>query len=179
MRYWKKRGYNQYIRLVHFFSAPDSRERFSGERMKCPSCGFDNPPASFCGQCGNKLAAAEDQLTSVEFDQLRLYLPSTLIDEWQFDLAAPPPNLLKQSADHLYRLVDTTTTYLPAHIVDRILRDPVPGQIDGRFVDGSLMFTDISGFTPMSERLSRIGREGAEEIPALQSLLQRDAGDSA
>ncbi|CAG0934972.1 adenylate cyclase 10 [Thermoflexales bacterium] len=136
--------------------------------MKCPSCGFDNPPGfAFCGQCGNRLAAAEDQLTSVEFDHLRLYLPSSLIDDWQFDLAAPPPNLLKQTTDHLYRLIDTTTTYLPAHIVDRILRDPVPGQISGQFVDGSLMFADISGFTPMSERLSRIGREGAEEITGI------------
>ncbi len=136
--------------------------------MKCSSCGFDNPPGfAFCGQCGNRLAAAEDQLTPVEFDQLRLYLPSTLIDDWQFDLAAPPPNLLRQSTDHIYRLIDTTTTYLPAHIVDRILRDPVPGQLSGRFIDGSLLFADISGFTPMSERLSRIGREGAEEITGI------------
>ena len=29
------------------------------------------------------------------------------------------------------------------------------------------MFADISGFTAMSERLSRIGREGAEEITAI------------
>jgi class 3 adenylate cyclase/tetratricopeptide (TPR) repeat protein len=136
--------------------------------MKCPRCGFDNPAGfAFCGQCGNNLAAAEDQLTPAELDQLRLYLPSALLDEWQFDLAAPPANLVKHSTDHLYRLVDTTTTYLPAHIVDRILRDPVPGQINGRFVDGALMFTDISGFTAMSERLSRIGREGAEEITGI------------
>ena len=106
--------------------------------MKCPRCGFDNPAGfAFCGQCGSKLAASEDQLTPAEFDQLRRYLPSSLIDEWQFDLAAPPPTLLKQSTDHLYRLVDTTTTYLPAHIVDRILRDPVPGQISGEFVEGA------------------------------------------
>jgi class 3 adenylate cyclase/predicted ATPase len=136
--------------------------------MKCPSCGFDNPAGfAFCGQCGSKLAAADDQLTPAEFDQLRPYLPSLLLDAWQFDFAAPSPDLLKQSTDHLYRLVDTTTTYLPAHIVDRILRDPVPGQTGGKFIDGSLMFTDISGFTAMSERLSRIGHEGAEEITGI------------
>ena len=136
--------------------------------MKCPRCGFDNPAGfAFCGQCGNKLAVADDQLTSAEVDQLRLYLPSSLLEEWQFDLASPSPTLLKQSTDHLYRLVDTTTTYLPAHIVDRILRDPVPGQISGKFIEGALLFTDISGFTAMSERLSRIGREGAEEITGI------------
>jgi class 3 adenylate cyclase/tetratricopeptide (TPR) repeat protein len=136
--------------------------------MKCPRCGFDNPAGfAFCGQCGNKLAAAEDQLTPAELDQLRLYLPSSLLDEWQFDLAAPSPILLKQSTDHLYHLVDTTATYLPAHIVDRILRDPVPGQISGKFIEGTLTFSDISGFTAMSERLSRIGREGAEEITGI------------
>ena len=136
--------------------------------MKCPRCSFDNPAGfAFCGQCGSKLAASEDQLTPAELDQLRRYLPSSLIDEWQFHLAAPPPGLLKQSTDHLYRLIDTTTTYLPAHIVDRILRDPVPGQISGEFVKGSLLFADISGFTAMSERLSRIGREGAEEITGI------------
>ena len=44
---------------------------------------------------------------------------------------------------------------------------PVPGQISGEFVEGSLLFADISGFTAMSEHLSRIGREGAEEITGI------------
>jgi class 3 adenylate cyclase/predicted ATPase len=136
--------------------------------MKCPSCGFDNPAGfAFCGQCGGQLAVAADQLTRAEFDQLRLYLPASLVDAWQIDWTTPAAGLLKQSTDHLYRLVDTATTYLPAHIVDRILRDPVPGQVSGKFIDGALMFTDISGFTAMSERLSRSGREGAEEITAI------------
>src|ERR671918_2916242 len=33
-----------------------------------------------------------------------------------------------------------------------------------REVDGTLAFVDISGFTAMSERLSRLGRAGAEEV---------------
>jgi predicted ATPase/class 3 adenylate cyclase len=45
-----------------------------------------------------------------------------------------------------------------------VIRDPTPGKVSGQFVDGTLLFADISGFTAMSERLSRIGREGAEEI---------------
>src|SRR5207253_8037091 len=31
-------------------------------------------------------------------------------------------------------------------------------------IDGSLAFVDISGFTAMSERLSSLGRAGAEEV---------------
>src|ERR671911_1810636 len=33
-----------------------------------------------------------------------------------------------------------------------------------RVLDGSLMFVDISGFTRLSERLARRGREGAEHL---------------
>ncbi len=33
-----------------------------------------------------------------------------------------------------------------------------------REVEGTLAFIDISGFTAMSERLSSLGREGAEEV---------------
>ena len=34
----------------------------------------------------------------------------------------------------------------------------------GEFLDGALLLADISGFTAMSERLSTLGREGAEQI---------------
>src|SRR5215216_4325928 len=33
-----------------------------------------------------------------------------------------------------------------------------------RVIDGSLLLFDISGFTPLTERLARRGREGAEEL---------------
>ncbi len=36
-----------------------------------------------------------------------------------------------------------------------------------RVVDGSLLFFDITGFTPLTERLARRGREGAEELSTL------------
>ncbi|HEX6918056.1 MAG TPA: adenylate/guanylate cyclase domain-containing protein, partial [Phycicoccus sp.] len=38
-----------------------------------------------------------------------------------------------------------------------------PGSM-GRVVDGTLVFADVSGFTALTERLSRRGRIGAEEI---------------
>src|ERR671912_64482 len=36
-----------------------------------------------------------------------------------------------------------------------------------RVVDGSLLLVDITGFTPLTERLARRGREGAEELSNL------------
>src|SRR4029453_10513170 len=42
--------------------------------------------------------------------------------------------------------------------------DPEPAH---RVVDGSLVFFDITGFTPLTERLARKGREGAEELSNL------------
>jgi class 3 adenylate cyclase/tetratricopeptide (TPR) repeat protein len=50
-----------------------------------------------------------------------------------------------------------------------------------RVVDGSLLFFDITGFTPLTERLARRGREGAEELSNLLdtvfSQLLMDAED--
>jgi class 3 adenylate cyclase/predicted ATPase len=66
--------------------------------------------------------------------------------------------------DHLSELLNTVVTHLPRYLVEDILQRLTPGEPSGRFIDGTLLFADISGFTAMSERLSHIGREGAEEI---------------
>ena len=41
--------------------------------------------------------------------------------------------------------------------------DETPGEL-WRVVDGTLVFADVSGFTALTEKLSRRGRIGAEEI---------------
>jgi class 3 adenylate cyclase/tetratricopeptide (TPR) repeat protein len=53
------------------------------------------------------------------------------------------------------------TPYVPRLMLRHLAEtpdDPV------RHVDGTLLFADISGFTPLSERLARTGREGAERL---------------
>jgi len=152
----------------------------------CPQCGFENPPGlAFCGKCGASLEAVqEDRLTTADLDHLRTYLPPSLIEALQFDLLSPPLRLLEQCVTHLSNLLETTRTHLPAYLVEQIVHDPTPGQTGGQFFDGTLIFADISGFTAMSERLSRIGREGAEEITAIVnryfsamlSILREHAG---
>jgi class 3 adenylate cyclase/predicted ATPase len=154
---------------------------------QCANCGFKNPPGFlFCGKCGTGLTLDAnapvinnivivppppptrlDRLTQEQIDHLKVYLPATLIESLQDDLAAPSDKLLEQCIFTLAKLLEVTTTQLPGYLVDQVLRDPVAGHAAGQFVTGTLLFADISGFTAMSEKLSRIGREGAEEVTAI------------
>ncbi|MEI7772399.1 MAG: adenylate/guanylate cyclase domain-containing protein, partial [Chloroflexales bacterium] len=61
--------------------------------------------------------------------------------------------------------------YLPARLVRAQLDDPCPGHTGGAFWGGSLLFADLSGFTALSERLSVLGRQGAEEVSAVVNRL--------
>ncbi len=64
----------------------------------------------------------------------------------------------------LTRLLSALTSYLPRHLLHTLLKDPVPGKPSGEFLSGTVLFVDISGFTAMSERLTALGREGAETL---------------
>lgn len=136
--------------------------------MNCPNCKFDNPAAfAFCGQCGASLINHADRLSPADLDHLRAYLPAALVEALLFDPLSPGTDLIAQCTRHLAQLLEATATYLPDEAVSAVWRDPAPGQIGGEFIHGSLLFADISGFTAMSEQLSQIGREGAEEITAI------------
>ncbi len=52
--------------------------------------------------------------------------------------------------------------YLPRTLIERWARDPRGQPIWHETIDGTLMHCDMSGFTAMSERLARLGKEGAE-----------------
>ena len=53
------------------------------------------------------------------------------------------------------------SAYLPRILGDWLTTSP---ECNHRAVDGTLVFADISGFTRLTERLSRLGRVGAEEM---------------
>ena len=51
--------------------------------------------------------------------------------------------------------------YVPRIILRHLAADPA---VRAWTVDGTVAFVDISGFTKLSERLAKAGREGAEQI---------------
>ncbi|WP_420643716.1 adenylate/guanylate cyclase domain-containing protein [Candidatus Leptofilum sp.] len=104
------------------------------------------------------------QLTDAEITQLQRYLPANLMQSLVEARAEPPRSLLSSCVSHLASLLEATTSHMPASLVRQVRRHPQPGLADGEFVEGTLLFADISGFTAMSETLSQIGREGAEEV---------------
>src|SRR5262249_24317532 len=78
---------------------------------------------------------------------------------------------------------------LPAarHYLPRLLLQRDRAAFDAGYfeIDGTLMSADLSGFTKLSERLARIGREGAEELTEVLNncfdrmiaVVTRDGGD--
>lgn len=92
------------------------------------------------------------------------FLPPHLLDPLT---TTPSPRDISTCLTHLSTLLDAVTSHLPASLVKWVADHPTPGLANGRFVQGTLLFADISGFTAMSERLSQNGREGAEEITTI------------
>ncbi|MDY7077850.1 MAG: tetratricopeptide repeat protein [Chloroflexota bacterium] len=145
----------------------------------CPNCGAESPPGfAFCGQCGTRLASPlppeggvegdtpSTLITEADLSRLKPYLPSHQFDD------LPLASLWKQEDlarvhDQLSNLLDVVITYLPRHLVQTELAPGKVPPVGGAFLDGALLFADISGFTAMSERLSTLGRVGAEEITYL------------
>jgi class 3 adenylate cyclase/tetratricopeptide (TPR) repeat protein len=112
--------------------------------MKCPKCQFDGPEsAKFCGECGAKLEMACPQCGTMN--------PPG--GKFCFDcghnlsvLAASPP--IDLSFDEKIAKI---RKYLPKGITEKILsqRD----KIEGERKQVTVMFCDMKGFTPLSEKL--------------------------
>jgi len=62
-------------------------------------------------------------------------------------------------------LLNTLTSYVPALITRRLAADPAPltAPLAERF-PAAVLFADITGFTPLTERLGQRGLAGAEEL---------------
>lgn len=71
----------------------------------------------------------------------------------------------------LHRELTSLVGLIPAPLVREQLANPEPGRVCGAYWNGSVLFADLSGFTALSEQLSKLGKKGAEEISAIINLL--------
>lgn len=110
--------------------------------------------------------------------RLRGYLPDHLWTRWQDGDTAP-------GLEHLQAVLRAVLTYLPHRVAQARLADPTAPAVSGTFAQATLLFADIAGFTAMSERLTQLGREGAEVITgvvndyfaAMLEIIARHDGD--
>lgn len=96
---------------------------------------------------------------------LKLYLSESLYEPLERRSTKAQLELVR---DHLIALLRTTKTYLPRSVVTNPQLGGVP---TGGVIQGTFMFVDVTGFTALSERLSRHGRAGAEHVTELMNDL--------
>ena len=120
--------------------------------MKCPKCQFENPEgAKFCVECGAKF---ELTCPSCGFANAQSF---KFCAECGYKLILPSgPSPKELSFDER---LDKIQRYLPKGLTDKILsqRD----KIEGERKQVTVMFCDMEGFTPLTERL---GPEDAYSI---------------
>ena len=71
----------------------------------------------------------------------------------------------------LRMLLRAIIPYLPQPVVEKQMADPRVGRVHGEYWEGSVLFADLSGFTAMSETLSKLGKEGSEVITGIVDRL--------
>jgi class 3 adenylate cyclase/tetratricopeptide (TPR) repeat protein len=112
--------------------------------MKCPKCQLDNPEgAKFCNGCGNKLEFTCPQCGNMNPPGSRF------CNECGHDLTSAAEPIAKPLSfdDKLGKL----QRYLPGGLTEKILSQR--GKIEGEHRQVTVMFCDMEGFTPLSEKL--------------------------
>ena len=110
-------------------------------------------------------ATADDPLQTARLPRvdIRAFLPAPLAERWARDADAGAA-ARRDVLAWLDRLLGALTTYLPRHLLHELMLRPAPGRAHGAFLSSTVLFADVSGFTAMSERLTALGREGAETL---------------
>jgi len=90
--------------------------------------------------------------------RLRALLPADLYAAAWVD---PVPSNLMRVFEHLRTLQRILHDYVPRHVAQD---PPTLGQVRYHWQEGTLMFTDLAGFTPLMEANAARGREGAETL---------------
>ncbi len=112
--------------------------------MECPECTFENPAGmNFCGKCGHKL---EKVCPSCSFGNPPEFEFCGGCGQRLLQSEAPPPKDL--SFDEKLAKIQK---YLPSGLTEKVLsqRD----KIEGEKRQVTIMFVDMKGFTPLTEKL--------------------------
>jgi Double zinc ribbon/Adenylate and Guanylate cyclase catalytic domain len=133
-------------------------QKFCGEcgarlALVCPACSHQNPGGQkFCGECGAKLGApaAPPPAAPVE----RVPVAPTPVEADTAPAVLRPGSAFREAAP---------AAYTPKHLAEKILTSR--SAIEGERKQVTVMFTDVSGFTAMSERLD------PEEVHAIMDRV--------
>lgn len=99
----------------------------------------------------------------IGFERLRRYLPGELADAVVYHNTEQASNRLIEAFVHLTAARYTISTYLPRLLVQQLLQEHLTSPWL-RWVEGSLLFADLSSSTALAERLKSLGREGTELV---------------
>ena len=112
--------------------------------MKCPKCEFENKEdAKFCLECGERLELKCPQCGKA------LPLLAKFCDECGHSLTLPAePSPKELSFDEK---LDKIQRYLPGGLTEKILAQK--GKIEGERKQVTVLFSDMEGFTPLTEQL--------------------------
>jgi len=115
--------------------------------MKCLKCQFENPAgAKFCNECGSKLELACPQCSNVN----------------------PPSSKFCNDCGH--NLVKPSTPAESSQQPDLPSTQPEPAPLsEGERRHATIVFSDLSGYTSMNERLD------PEEVEAIMSRIKKEA----
>lgn len=90
--------------------------------------------------------------------RLRNLLPADLYATAWVD---PSPATLERVFEHLRTLQSILYDYMPRQVSETL---PEPGEVRHAWQEGTLMFTDLAGFTPLMEANASFGRAGARTV---------------
>ncbi len=94
----------------------------------------------------------------MQLPHLRPLLPAYLAETLEIE---PSDEMLEQIFHHLRTLYHILDDYLPRRIATR---PPQPGQLGFTWQEGTLIFTDMIGFTTLMEANNKFGQKGAETL---------------
>src|SRR5262245_1812680 len=119
--------------------------------MECPQCRHANPPGTkFCGECGARLQSLcpACQTPNPPSNKFCSECGQRLAGAPQTPAPAPAPAVVPVPTPTRFA---SPEAYTPRHLAEKILTSK--GAIEGERKIVTVMFSDVSGFTAISEKL--------------------------